>query len=129
MMTAKERIPLSGLSVHMVFEKNSVRGFIGFFSQWHICFFGSAVAFLGIAPLAGCSQIGPRISASSCTWRYVIYSKVFARTAILALVVVAFKDILAGKVNTFIRGIDIPAKTDHGWHWETLCDSMKLVSI
>jgi hypothetical protein len=64
MMASQKNVPLSGLITDMIFEKDSVRRFIGFVAQWHIRFVRSVITFFSIAFFTRCNQIHPAIRAS-----------------------------------------------------------------
>jgi hypothetical protein len=59
----------------------------------------------------------------------MVNGQVFSCTAILTLVVITLKDILPGKINALVRGVNISIETDDGWHGKCLRDGVQLVSI
>ena len=129
MVANKERIPLSGLSIHMIFKKDRVRWFIRFLTKRHICFFRCIVAFFCIAFFTSGHKIGPCVCTTARSGHNMIDCQVFACSAILTLVVVAFKYILPGKINALVRGVNISIQAYHRWHRVRVSDRMQLVAI
>ena len=59
----------------------------------------------------------------------MIDGKIFLGAAVLAFVVIALENILAGKINALVGGVHIWVQSDHRWHAKRLRDGMQLVSI
>ena len=74
-------------------------------------------------------QVHPGIPAALCSRHNVINGKIFSRSAILALEVIAFKYILPGKINALVGGVDISVQPDYRWHRESLGHRMQFVTI
>ena len=126
---AKETIPFSALPIHVVFQKDRIRRFIGLTLERHICLLWSMLSLFSIALFTGCHKIGPAILTRARTRQDVIDGQVFFRSTVLAFVIVAFEYVLPGKINALVRGVHISVKADDRRHREGLRDRMDLVSI
>lgn len=111
MMAGQKSIPLTCLAIHVIFQKNRVRRFLWLSAQRHVRFFGRVVAFLGVALLAGRYQVYPCIATTAGARGNMIDGKLLLGAAILALVVVALKYILPGKINALVRGVNISVES------------------
>lgn len=113
----------------MIFQKNRIRRFERFFPEVHSCFFGHVVTFPGVALLARSYQVSPRIDAASCARDDMVDRKILPRSAVLALIAVALEDILPGKINALVRGVNISVQADDRRHGEALRDRPQFVAV
>jgi hypothetical protein len=128
-MAVEKSIPLAGLPAHVVFQKDRIRRFVWFFAQGHISFFRRALSFFRIAPFARGNQVDPGVATTAGTRCDVIDREVLPGAAILALVVIAFKYILPGKINALVRGVHISVQADDRGHRKTLRHRMQFEPI
>lgn len=113
MMACEKRIPLSCLTVHVVFQENRIRGLMRFSAQRHVGLFRSIISFFGVAFLTGSSEVQPRIATTASAGHYMIDRQLLFGAAVLAFVVVAFKYILPGKINALVRGVNISVEANN----------------
>lgn len=128
-MAAQKRIPLPGLSVQMIFQKDRIRGLVGFLAQRHVGFFGGILSFFRIAFFTGGNQVHPCIDTAAGTRGNVIDGEVLAGTAILAFMIVALEYILPGKINALVGGVNISVQADDGRHRVALRHRMQFVTV
>src|SRR5690606_24536261 len=122
-------IPLVGLAVQLILEKDRGRGFERFPSQRHSGFLGREVPLLRIAFLASSDEVGPCIASTASPGEHVIDSEVASRAAVLAFKVIAFEYILPGKRNALVGGVNVSVESYDGGHRETLRDGMQPVPV
>jgi len=126
--SAQELIPFT-LVAQMILEKNGIGGFCRFLTQEHASLLGCIVTFLRVALLACSDQVCPGIFSTARPRDDVINGQVFTRTAVLTFIAVAFEDILPGKINALVGGVDISIKTDNGGHRKRLGDRPQFMAV
>ncbi len=84
--------------------------------QEHVSFLWRPIAFVDIAPDAGCDYIFPTVAATARARYNVVESQLVAGiTAILTRVSVPVQDISAGEGNFFVRNPDVMPQPNHRW--------------
>lgn|SRR5690606_2558853 len=129
LMAIQKCIPLVGLAVQLILEKDRVRGFERFPSQRHSGFLGREVPLLRIAFLASSDEVGPCIASTASPGEHVIDSEVASRAAVLAFKVIAFEYILPGKRNALVGGVNVSVESYDGRHREALRDGMQPMPV
>src|SRR5690606_36381548 len=125
LMAIQKCIPLVGLAVQLILEKDRVRGFERFPSQRHSGFLGREVPLLRIAFLASSDEGGPCIASTASPGEHVIDSEVASRAAVLAFKVIAFEYILPGKRNALVGGVNVSVESYDGRPRGALQDRMQ----
>ena len=107
--------PVVAYAVAEVSQKHNEGGFEGELPKGHACFFWGKIAFAAIATLAGGDQVVPRGFATPAFGKHVVQRKVFGRIAVLALVVIPLKHIVAIKHYPAIaeRACNIAVQADN----------------
>ena len=67
--------------------------------------------------------------APARTGHDMVKSQIAGGAAILALKVVALENVLPGKINALVRGVNIAVQADDRGHWETAGDRPQLVPV
>src|SRR3569832_2129531 len=87
------------------------------------------IAFFRIALFACSNEIDPRIGPALCARYHMIDGQIAFGATILTLKIVAFEYILPGKINPFVRGINISVEAYDRWHRKSSSDRMQFVPI
>lgn len=106
-MGTKEAVPFTRLAVKMIFKKYCVRWLIWFFPEGHVGLLRSKVSFLSVAFFAGSYEVNPGIFATLCPGYHMINCEITTGSAVLTFKVVAFEDVLPGKINALVGGVHI----------------------
>ncbi len=97
-----------------IFDKRDVARATRRFEQFHSGFVGSTITLFRIALHAGADKIFPRVHSGTGFRHYVVNRKRgFGCAAVLALVVVASKDIFPRQLYFFHRYVDVAAETNN----------------
>jgi len=81
--------------------------------QLHVGFFRCAAAFAVVAADARAHEIFPCIGASTRTWKDMVErQQCSCRTAVLAPMAIATKNVFTGKLHAFVRNADVCRKAD-----------------
>ncbi len=93
--------------------------------ELHIGFFRRAATFAVVAPDTRAHKIFPRFRAATRTRKDVVErEKRSCRAAVLAAMPIATKDVLARKLDTFVRNADVCRKADDAGKLVRMADRM-----
>lgn len=117
------------MAIGMVLQKNGIGGFVRMLPQFHLGLLGGEITFSGVASFARCYQVGPGVRTTARTGYNVVQREIFTGTAILTFEIIAFENVLPGKVHPFERRTYVPVKPDYGGHRESVRHRMQFVPV